>query len=332
MNNFKYKYLTKEELIINIDRLSRFKLPEEAYIRVFTSIILKTMISPVYSKNDIENMSGSDISKLVEIIWNSSVKNIFGETYKNNNINLLKYLAESSFCNFDKKTLALINTNLNIAPVIEHINYEESPINLKFLYKNINKNNEDDILSTSKKNCLLFPIRKLVIAEGITEEILLPVFAKKLKHDFNAEGVYIYGAGGKSKSPSLYMRLKEKVKIPIILLFDSDAAEICDIMQKNLLHKDKIIIIKKGEFEDIISLNLIKRALNSEYEPATPVIKDDLHIYGKMCENIEHFYKIRHLGEFKKSKLSRIIAKNVKYDTDITEDIKNIINDIILLA
>ena len=48
-----------------------------------------------------------------------------------------------------------------------------------------------------------------------------------------------------------------------------------------------------------------------------------------MCENIEEFYKSRHLGEFKKSKLSKIIAENIKYETDITEEIKNIIFSVI---
>ena len=175
----------------------------------------------------------------------------------------------------------------------------------------------------------MFPIKKLIIVEGITEEILLPVFAEKLKHNFQNEGIYILGAGGKSKSPSLYMKLKDKVKIPIILLFDNDAKEICDILKNNLHDKDKIIIISNGEFEDILSLNLLKRALNNEYEPATPVVIDDLRIYNKMCENIEEFYKSRHLGEFKKAKLSKIIAENIKYETDITEEIKNIIFSII---
>ena len=175
----------------------------------------------------------------------------------------------------------------------------------------------------------MFPVKKLIIVEGITEEILLPVFAKKLKHNFNNEGIYILGAGGKSKSPALYIKMKDKVKIPIVLLFDNDAAEICELLKDNLDAKDKIIIISKGEFEDILSINLIKRSLNNEYEPATPALIDDLRIHEKMCENIEEFYKSRHLGEFKKSKLSKIIAENIKYETDITEEIKNIIFSVI---
>ena len=67
---------------------------------------------------------------------------------------------------------------------------------------------------------------------------------------------------------------------------------------------------------------------SKEYENSNMLLKSDLQIYGSMCQNIEHFYKTRKLGEFKKSKLSKIVAANVKYDSDITVEIKKIINEI----
>lgn len=325
----KFKYLTLDELIISIDRLSRFKLPDESYNRVFTSIISKCLITPKYSKKEIENLPEKDFSKIVKEIWNKSVEKIFGKQKKQNNI--LKILAVSSFKNLDERTKTLINTPLAIDCVLSSLDYETSPINLKFLIKTSKLNNLNDIKNERERNKLLFPVRKLVIVEGITEEILLPVFAKKLNKNFNQNGIYILGAGGKSKSPSLYMKLRDKVKIPIILLFDNDAKEICAILKDNLLPKDKMIIIDNGEFEDILSLNLIKRALNNEYEPATPLLIEELRIHNRMCDNIEDFYRTRHLGEFKKSKLSKIIANNIKYDTDITTEIKDIIYKITTL-
>ena len=184
------------------------------------------------------------------------------------------------------------------------------------------------LIYESKKHSLLFPIRKLLIVEGITEEILLPVFASKLKSDFNKNGIYILGAGGKSKSPNLYINLKDKLKIPVILLFDSDAKEICNILKQNIYPKDKILIIEKGEFEDILSVNLIKRALNNEYETVLPVIKKDLLLFPKMCSNLEYLYRTRQLGEFKKAKFAKIISQNIRYKTDITDEIKNLIFNI----
>ena len=81
--------------------------------------------------------------------------------------------------------------------------------------------------------------------------------------------------------------------------------------------------------EIVIPINTIKRALNAEYTPATPLQIQELRLKEKMCENIELFYKSRHLGEYKKSKVAKIIAENIKYSTDISEEIKNIIKMII---
>ena len=53
-------------------------------------------------------------------------------------------------------------------------------------------------------------------------------------YNFDELGIFILGAGGKSKSPSLYLKLKDKLKIPVIMLFDSDAKEICEFLNKSL--------------------------------------------------------------------------------------------------
>lgn len=327
--NFKFKYLTFDELVISLDRLSRFKPPEESYSRVFTDILTKCLISPKYSKNDIELLSADKISKLVEIIWNDSVEKLFNEKRKKSYSKILNFLVKETFKNIDEKTKTLINTNLNIDLLLKNIEYETAPINLKFLIKCHKLKSKKEILEESKKNNLLFPIRKLVIVEGVTEEILLPVFADKTGNNFDKNGIFILGAGGKSKSPSLYTKLKDKLNIPVILLFDNDAKEICNLLDKNLLNKDKSIIIQEGEFEDILSKNLIKRALNNEYEIATPILISDLSISNRMCENIQLFYRTRHLGEYKKSKVSKIIAKNIKYKTDITQEVRDILRQIL---
>ncbi len=326
--NIKFKYLTLDELTINIDRLSRFKLPEDSYLRVFSNILTKCLISPKFSKKEIEKLPYEDISYMTKIIWNESVKNIFGEIDKKKNSKILKFIVNETFKNVDKKTQLLVDTELYIDQIINVIDYKTAPINLKFLIKCYNLKTKKTILEKSRKNNLLFPVRKLVIVEGITEEILLPEFARKLGKSFEKNGIFILGAGGKSKSPSLYNNLKDKLKVPVVLLFDSDAKEICNILRNKLLAKDKSIIIESGEFEDIISVNLIKRALNKEYEVAIPLKKNDLTLHDKMCENILQFYRTRHLGEYKKAKVSKIIAKNMKYKTDITDEIKDIIYQI----
>lgn len=329
-SSIKYKCLSIDELIINLDRLSRFKNPEESFSRVFSEIISKCLISPKFSKADFDKLDCKYISKIVEEIWNKSVENNY-KSKKTSKTNLLKLLVDCSFRNLDERTKTFISAKLNVLPILQNLNYNESPFNLKFLIKtsNLDELSTSKLINNREKYLLKFPIKKLLIVEGITEEILLPVFADKLGLNLDKNGIYILGAGGKSKSPALYMKLKDKLKIPVILLFDADASEINEKLKKNLLKKDSTIIIDAGEFEDILSTNLIKRSLNAEYKPATPLSIADLRINNKMCDNIEYFYKSRHLGEFKKSKVSKIIAQNIKYKTDVTKEIKNILLNII---
>ena len=320
-------------MIISLDRLSRFKPPEDTYPRVFYSIISKCLINPKFSKTEMESLPAEDVAKYVKNIWNNSVEKLWGiKTLKNHNANIaLKLSSELSFKNTDPKTKIFIETDLNISPILEHIKSESIPINLKYLIKanSFNNINKDNLYYLRENFSLKFPIKKLIIVEGITEEILLPVFAAKLKEDFNKFGIYILGAGGKSKSPSLYLKLKDKLNIPVIMLFDKDAKEICDILQSKIREQDKIILLSNGEFEDILSTNLIKRTLNNEYDLSEPINKSDLKIHSRMCENLEDFYRTRNLGEFKKAKFSKLIADNIKYETDISIDIRNLINDII---
>ncbi|MBQ4122697.1 ATP-dependent endonuclease [bacterium] len=336
-DKFKYKLMSLDELVINLDRLTRFKLPEESYFRVFSSILYKNLITPKLSKNEIEKLPANTIGSCVQTIWNESVRKILKKEENNLEINkVIKLLLNFQFKNTDDETKRLINTKLSISPILNTIDYEKSPINLKFLIKankTFSKKNPATIKKIEElreKNLLKFPITKLLIVEGITEEILLPVFAAKLHSNFEQKGIYILGAGGKSKSPDLYLKLKEKLKIPVLILFDNDAQEIYELLKQNLLKKDKTIIIKKGEFEDIISLNLLKRSINKEYINYDKILKKDLQIYNRMCQNIEYYYRTRKLGEFKKAKLAKLLAENVKYNTDITEEIKTIIKEIVV--
>lgn len=336
-NNLKYKLLSFDELVIDLDRLTRFKTPDVSYYRVFSSVLDKCLISPKYSKSQIEKLPAKLISDYVKIIWNASVSALFPDYIDNPEVNkTIKLLIKMQYKNTDENVKTLINTKIAISPILKKLDYDSAPGNLKILIHADKVFSENNTVSSQKlielreKFLLKFPVQTLLIVEGITEENLLPVFADKLKHNFDKEGIYVLGAGGKSKSPDLYVQLKDKLKIPIVILFDNDAKEICDVLKQTLLKKDKTIIIKDGEFEDILSLNLLKRALNNEYENSNLILKSDLKLYDRMCRNLEYFYRTKKLGEFKKSKFSKIIASNVRYNTDITQEIKRIINEIVV--
>ena len=66
----KIKQLTKEQLIISIDRLTRFKEPEIKYLRVFKEIILNNLIEPKYKKADLDEMGYEKITNLAQEVIN----------------------------------------------------------------------------------------------------------------------------------------------------------------------------------------------------------------------------------------------------------------------
>ena len=50
----KYKLLTEEQILISIDRLTRFKETKQKYLRVFKDILVSNLIEPKLKKTEIE--------------------------------------------------------------------------------------------------------------------------------------------------------------------------------------------------------------------------------------------------------------------------------------
>ncbi len=113
------------------------------------------------------------------------------------------------------------------------------------------------------------------------------------------------------------------------VVFDNDAKNLSDDLTQVLRKEDNIIVNSKGEFEDLLSLNLIKRTLNSTYYNSEKSTLDELRSKKSMCKSLEEYYRIRNLGEFKKAQFAKLLAENIKYPSDISEDIKKLIEDII---
>lgn len=72
IKNLKIKPLTKEQLIISVDRLTRFKDTETKYLRVFKDIIINNLIEPKLKKQELDNMDYQELTELAESVINSS--------------------------------------------------------------------------------------------------------------------------------------------------------------------------------------------------------------------------------------------------------------------
>lgn len=328
INKIKFLPISRENLVLSLDRLTRFKYPEKKYYRFFSDILCRYLLYPKFSKNEILQMSTDVLKKIAERLWNESVKEYVKDSEPDTQFNkiLLKEMFSTYHLSESLKELVDIKININgVLTIARNIcGYEELPLNIKRLVM-LKKHNFADEISLRERYNLLFPIEKIVLCEGITEEILLPAFAKLYGYDFLKYGVKLVGAGGKNQVVKLYSKLRNELKIPIFILLDADAAAAADLISPILRDKDVIYLIKHGEFEDIFSLNLIKRTINNRYKNICESSVADFKQNLPMTRILSEFFRIHELGDFQKAEFAKELADNLKYKTDLTEETEQIL-------
>jgi len=330
ISDIKFKYMSEADILVSFDRLTRFKNPEIKYRRVFYDVILKHITSPSLSKHKLDEMTSSSIASVVEKIWNDSILNLY--EYAPNKFSL-KDLDNLYYTITDDYTLSLMNADLNIQSVIEgadFLNYIEAK-NLDFI-NILNKNftnlpfDKEQLTFLRKKYHTLFPVSKLILTEGITEETLLPVFANVMNYNFDDNGIFVLSTGGKSKVLSLYAELKYILAIPIFVLLDNDAEPVYNDVVSVLRKSDKAYLIKSGEFEDILPKQLIKKSFDYMNYDVNPALMEELSSENGTCYALEQLWKSRGLGEFRKVHLAKSVKENISNTSDLSSEISEIIN------
>lgn len=324
MNNVKVKPLTKEQLTISIDRLTRFKNPEVKYLRVFGELITNNLIQPKYKKSDIEKMDSKEVKNLAELIINYSLENFGLPKDEDYIINQRLYDYEKSVYIISENIEKFLKNKINYKAFVTLID-ENSPKNLKWLKA---LGSPMDIKQERFKNSLRFPVEKVVIAEGATEETLLPEFAKRCGYDFDKEGIYVLSAGGKNQVVKLYYRLVDSLKLPIFVLLDKDAKENLEEIKPKLRSIDKIHLLACGEFEDLLPLELVQRTLDYQLNNISMMEKEMLNAPEPRVKILEEVFKTRGMHEFKKVEFAQMVKKNIKTNADISDEICEIINEI----
>lgn len=324
MNNVKVKPLTKEQLTISIDRLTRFKNPEVKYLRVFGELITNNLIQPKYKKSDIEKMDSEEVKNLAELIINYSLENLGLPKDEDYIINQRLYDYEKSVYIISENIEKFLKNKINYKAFVTLID-ENSPKNLKWLKA---LGSPMDIKKERFKNSLRFPVEKVVIAEGATEETLLPEFAKRCGYDFDKEGIYVLSAGGKNQVVKLYYRLVDSLNLPIFVLLDKDAKENLEEIKPKLRPIDKIHLLACGEFEDLLPLELVQRTLDYQLNNISMMEKEMLNAPEPRVKILEEVFKTRGMHEFKKVEFAQMVKKNIKTNTDISDEICEIINEI----
>ncbi|MBQ7765097.1 ATP-dependent endonuclease [bacterium] len=322
----KYKKLTKEQIIISLDRLTRFKNTREKYLRVYSDILITCLIEPKLKKTDIENMDFFVITEYVTEIINNSIPNKEYSIYINKI--LLDY--ENSIFNNDNETQKLLNNKINYLSAV-NLMPEDCSVNLKWLKKVAQESSSLDLNILKKiraENLLKYPIEVVFLVEGITEEILLPVFGQKLGYDFYANGVQIIPAGGKNQVVKMYYKLASELKIPIFVLLDKDAEENINQIKPKLREQDKIHLVSCGEFEDLLPKSLIVKTVNSHFKNFLTITELDLDSDLSTVKVLEEVFKKKGLHEFKKADFAKLVKENIDNRLDISPEIADIIEEI----
>lgn len=321
---YKIKPLTKEQILISIDRLTRFKNPEVKYLRVFKDLITNNLITPKFKKAELDEMPYGEIKNFAEEIINFSLEKLNLTTENDGLINQILFDYEKNIYNLNEHVDELLKNKINYRAGVELID-QNAPINLKWL-KNITISK--DKVKDRKNMSLLFPVEKVVISEGITEEILLPKFAKIYGYDFNKNGVYIISAGGKNQVVKLFYRLSKELKIPIFVLLDKDAEQNYNEIKPRLRVIDRVHVLKCGEFEDAIPLNLIKKTLAYGLKNISMIELEAVNQNIGMVKILEDIFKHRGMHEFKKSEFALMVKENLDTECDISPEIAEIIEEI----
>ena len=316
LEKFKIKPLTKEQLITSIDRLTRFKDTETKYLRVFKELISNNLITPKLKKIDLDNLDYAELAELASIIINTSLKELGIELSKNYIINQKLYDYENSVFSLSENTNKLLKNKINYHTFITLIS-EEAPINLKWL-KSL-----QDVLHPAYD--LLYPVKTVLLCEGITEETLLPEFAKLCKYNFNEHGIYIISAGGKNQVVKYFYKFSQNLKLPIFVLLDNDAKDNFEEIKPRLRPIDKVHLLKCGEFEDLLPDQLIIKTLNYATKNISIASSDGLETCSSKVEFLEEFFKHRGIHEFKKAEFAQLVKQHISSEDDISDEIKEII-------
>ena len=312
IKKLKIKPLTKEQLIISIERLTRFKDPEIKYLRVYKELITNNIIEPRIKKEDLDNMDYEELTLLAQDIINSYIPRNDDDLILNQKL----YDYENSIFKLNENTNKLLKNQINYKSII-NILPDNSADNLKWLKNGL-----------CVQNSFGFPVKKIILCEGITEETLLPKFARLAGYDFKQNGINIISAGGKNQVVKYFYKFADILKIPIFVLLDNDAEENLRQILPKLRDFDKIHLLKNGEFEDILPNSLIIKTLDYLIKNISISHIENLNNCQSKVSFLEDFFKHRGLHEFKKSEFAQAVKENISAQEDISAEIAEIIKEI----
>ena len=315
----KFKQISSEERAVYLRRLMRFKYPPDKKQRVYRQILTTHTIEPKISKKLFDTLLPAQIDEMVSQIWNYDLD---GDFSFNKSL-----WADDVRCFSARKMLedllaVRIDDESDLHKIFDSCGY----------YVSAEARTYDDFYFAL---CEQFPlvlgdvefaeIKKLVLVEGATEEILLPHFSRLFGFDFAQKGVFLVASGGKNQVVKDYLFNRENLNLKIAVILDADAKEQCESISEILREQDDIFLLEDGEFEDLLCPELILKALNNEFKNTAQVLFEDLEGDLPMTQKLYELYKIKGFGEFKKVEFSKIIHSAVINSSELGEKFERLV-------
>jgi len=182
----------------------------------------------------------------------------------------------------------------------------------------------------------IFFADKILLVEGHTEKVVLPILAKKIGIDLSEYGVSILPTRGKDKGKyhlKMWVEITRNAVVPIFMILDKNAKnELMAIKNQNLIEEDHTYLWEKGNIEDYYPSEIFAKAAIKVIEKDYSIklsdedkkkIKDQTNI--KTIEDILKKSGKRYDGW--KVEIGREVAKEMT-ERDIEEEIKKVIERI----
>lgn len=172
---------------------------------------------------------------------------------------------------------------------------------------------------------------RLLLVEGQTEAILVPVFSQLYGFEFSDHRILMISGGGANQVAKRFLSFRESTDLPIACLLDGDAESQFEIISQHLRNADLLFRLPSGEFEDTFEItrlvSLLNRYLQSmtgEKAPALiefqPLKKEQFPPEEKRTQVLNKIWRERSLGNFDKVEFAEFVAQTIKTRGDVPYD------------
>jgi hypothetical protein len=176
----------------------------------------------------------------------------------------------------------------------------------------------DERRHASKKLPASLLPNSIILVEGATEAVLLPLLAECLKVDLLGERALVVPAGGANQVVKKYLYEKEIYSLPIFVILDLDAAEQSEILASSLRDVDRLHVLSDGEIEDILRLDVFVPMLNRYIASLPGIVNDNRPIkpehFGAGVPRkqiLTRLWRERGLGKFDKVGFAKFTAEDL---------------------